>query len=642
MKRFNPILSCALISVSLLAFNAQADDKILPQAPAEQSLKEVVVTATKLDSDVHTVGSSVTVISGKELENKQKSSLIEALRSVASLDVVQNGGTTSVFIRGAESGHTLVLLDGIELNDPSSANHSYDLSHMTVANIERVEIVRGPQSTLYGSDAMGGVINIITKQGKGKPTGSLSTEGGSFNTYNEKAGLSGGTDLLNYALGISRTDSDGISAASRKYGNHEDDGYENTTVSSRFGITPSANFQADAILRYIKAKNDLDNAGGSGGDDPNFTAETEQLFLRTQARLIMLDNLWEQKMGVSLGKIERDYQNKADAASANVRDTTYKGDSLKFDWQHNLYLTDANTLTFGLETEKEQLDSDDTRGGTGWSSSSSIDKKETRTSGYYVQDQISLWQCWNTTLGVRLDDHSRFGSQSTYRLASSYLVKPTGTRIKGSLGTGFKAPSLSQLYDPTYGNRELEPEKSIGWDFGVEQRLYLDWLSLELTYFDNSFRNMISYDPVTWQNINLRKTESHGVEVALGAKPTTEMSLRAGYTYTDTEDKSTGKDLLRRPKNKLFCDLDYRLMDKAHVYLGLISVGKRYDIDNSWPANTVTLKRYNLVNVALSYDVTEHFQLTARVDNLNDAHYEEVYGYGTTGRAGYAGVRMSF
>jgi vitamin B12 transporter len=279
----------------------------------------IVVTATKTKQPQAEVASSVTVITAEELQMTRKEMVLDVLRYATGLDVIQNGGVgtlANISIRGSGAGHTLVLMDGVEMNDPMSPDRSFNFGHLTVDNIEQIEVVRGPQSMLYGSDAMGGVINIITRKGEGKPKYFLSGEGGAYNTFRGTAGVSGGTDLINYSLSLSRFDTKGFSAASDKYGNMEQDGYGNTSFSARFGLTPIKNLDVDFIGRYTNAKTDLDVRGGEGGDDPNYTADAKQFFLRAQADLRLLDGKWGQKLGFSFSNNDRNYQNNKDPQRA--------------------------------------------------------------------------------------------------------------------------------------------------------------------------------------------------------------------------------------------------------------------------------------------------------------------------------------
>jgi len=612
-------------------------------------LDEIVVTANRSETALDEIGSSISVLTREEIEQSKKAFVLDLLRSVPSLDVVRSGGPggqTYVGIRGAKSEHTLVLLDGVRMNDPSAPGSSFNFANLNTDNVERIEVLRGPQSTLYGSDALGGVINIITRRGKGKPSGFVSAEGGSFSTAREKAVVSGGTDVLRYSLGLSREDTGGISSAGKQYGNHETDGYHATSVSTRLGVTPSRIFDVDCIVRYLDTKSDMDNGGGSGQDDPNFIVRSKQVFVRGQGRLSLFDDLWEQKLGISFSNLDREYRNDTDASHpSDLEHSSYHGESLAFDWQHILHLHKTNTLTLGVDTREEKAHSDYYSESSYGPYSSVFPKESDRITGYYLQDRISLWNAWFTTLGVRLDDHSRFGTEATYRFTSSYLVRQTDTRIKGSYGTGFKAPSLYQLYEPTYGNQALNPEKSDGWDIGVEQALFDGHAELDATWFSNNFEDLIEFDTSASKYKNTARAQSYGVELSAMVRPMDDLTLRAGYTRTKTRDKSTGLELLRRPENKFSFDAHYHFLEKGNANLEIAYTGKRQDsfFDPLTYASTrVELGGYLLVNLAASYDVTRWLQLFARVDNLLDREYEEVKGYGAPGIGGYGGVKVTF
>jgi len=584
----------------------------------------------------------------KEIENKKAKTVLEVLRGVPGLDVVQTGGPgrlTRILIRGAKSEHTLFMIDGVEMNDPMEPGRSYDLSKLTVDNIERIEILRGPQSTLYGSDAIGGVINIITKKGEGKPKFFLSGEGGTYYTFREAAGLSGGTKWVNYSLSISRFDTKGFSAADKKYGNREKDGHENTSLSARLGFTPKENLEVDFILRYIDAKTDLDQGGGRGKDDPNSVFDSRQLFFRTQGKLLLFSGLWEQKLGFSLSDHDRDYRDDKDAQ--HPYDSSrgfYDGKMWKVDWQHNLYLHKTNTLTFGVEYEKERGESEYSWESAWGPGKSVFPEKSANIKGLYILDKVALYESLFATLGIRVDDHSRFGSETTYRIAPAYLFKKTGTKIKATYGTGFKVPSLYQLYAPAtawgpIGNENLKPEKSKGWDAGVEQYLFKDRLKLGATYFRNDFEDLIDFD---WAKgyVNIAKAKTEGAEIFASVRPIEDLTIGASYTYTDTEDKKTGKRLLRRPLRKGSLNLNYRFLNKGNANLDVIYVGKRDD----WAPypKRGEVGGYTLVNLAASYDIFKNIQVFGRVENLFDRKYEDVWGYGTPGLSLFGGIKISF
>ena len=643
MKSLISILLFLILSI-LFPFPLFAQEK-------EVTLEKVVVTATRVETPTEEIASSMTIISSKEIERKQKTTVLEALRDIPGLDVVQTGGVgshTSIFLRGANSEHTLVMIDGVEVNDPISPGRSYDFAHLTVDNIERIEIIRGPQSTLYGSDAIGGVVNIITKKGEGKPKFFLSAEGGSFTTFREATGISGGNKWVNYSFALSRFDTEGISAASKKDGNYEKDGYENTSLSARLGFTPMDNIDIDFILRYIDAKTELDNFSGFGGDDPNYVQKSKQFFFKTQVGLSLFDQVWSQKLGLAINDHKRDIKNNKDSQHPfDSEKGRYDGQLLKFDWQHHLKLHRTNALTFGLDLDREEGKSRYYWESIWGPGQSIFPKKTADIKGYYIQDEIKLWDRFFATFGIRIDDHSRFGTETTYRIAPAYLIKETDTKIKGTFGTGFKAPSLYQLFAPAtlwgpIGNKDLKPEKSRGWDFGIEQELLKKSVVLGATYFRNDFKDLIQFD---WGQgyINIAKAKTEGVELFASAKPIDDLTLRINYTYTDTEDETTGEALIRRPKNKIGFDINYHFLNNGNVNLGVIYVGKRDDLDFSIsPSRRVKLDQYTLVNLAVSYDITKNFQLFGRVENLLDKEYEEVKGFGTPGLSFFGGMKLSF
>ncbi|MBA7490465.1 Vitamin B12 transporter BtuB [subsurface metagenome] len=621
---------------------------VLAEEKKDKTLKHyIVVTATKTEQPQAEIGSSTTVITADDLKKTGKENVLEALRSVPGLDVAQTGGVgklSNIFIRGSGSEHTLVMIDGVEMNDPMSPGRSFDFAHLTVDNIERIEVVRGPQSTLYGSDAMGGVIHIITKKGKGKPKLFISVEGGTYNTFREAIGLTGGTEWLNYSLGISRFDTTGFSSSHKKYGNTERDGYGNTSLSIRVGFTPVKNLNINSVVRYTSARNDLDLNGGEGGDDPNYTDNSKQLFFRTQVNLRLLNGKWEQKISFSLSNHNRNNQNDKDTQHPyDSMKSFYNARMLKIDWQHNFYLHKTNTLTIGLEYEEEKGDSEYSWESAWGPGRTVFPKKMAYTTGFYLQDGIKLLESFFITLGMRVDNHSCFGSVTTYRIAPAYFFK-TGTKFKATYGTGFKAASLYQLYAPAtawcpIGNENLKPEKSKGWDVGIEQYLLEDRLTLGATYFRNDFEDLIQFD-WTRGHINIAKVETKGMEIFISALPLEDLVIQGNYTYTDTEDKEIGEKLLRRPKHKGNLSLNYRFSKKGNINLGVIYVGERDDL-YPYPYR-VEAEAYTLINLAAFYDITENLQLFCRMDNLFDKDYEEIKGWGTARRSFYGGLKATF
>jgi vitamin B12 transporter len=594
-------------------------------------VKPIVVTATKVAVPASSVGSSMTVIDGAQLQERQCVSLVDALRGVPGVDLIQSGGRAgiaSASIRGSQTEQILVLVDGVELNDPVKPGRGVDLSDISVANVDRIEVLRGPQSTLYGADAIGGVINIITKKGQGPVGGDVKVEAGSFNTWNERMEVRGGNESGHFAVGAAREDSDGISSASEKNGNTEKDGYGRTELSGRFGWTPVDEYGVDAVVRWTKADSDYDGFENGMPVDSDDRAEQDRLMVNANGRLSLADGLWRQRLGGALVDHNRnDYSSMGSSA--------FDSQLAKVDWQNDLYLGEHQVVTAGLEVEEEEAES--VYEAMGYIDR--FDNHSAQNKAAYVQDHVTAGAV-AAVAGMRVDDHEAFGSETTWRVAPVYTVVGTGTRIKASYGTGFKAPSLFQLYS-IYGSPDLNPETSVGWDAGVEQDLMGGLYTVGATFFHNQFEDMIDYDFAMSQYNNIGEAAAQGIEAFVAARPVTNLTMRASYTFTDTENKETGAELYRRPRNKAALDATYAFTTKARGTASLTYVGESSDIDYT-VYQTTTLDSYILANVNAEYDLRKNVTLFGRVENLFDEEYEQVFGYGTPGRAGYGGVKMTF
>jgi vitamin B12 transporter len=634
--------SLPILCIPILMFCLPANSEEPLEADHEE---KVVVTAHRDEIPQDQVGSSVTVITAEDLDRTGKTLVLDALRSVPGLEVARNGGpggTTSVFLRGANAEHTLVLVDGVEANDPIAPTRAFDFSSLAVNNIDRIEILRGPQSTLYGSDALGGVIHIITKNGGGDLSGHLSAEAGSFSTTRATAGVHGGGERTWYSIGITGLDTDGISAAAETDGNLEDDNSSNRSLSARLGHQATENLVLDLIFTGTSTDTDLDNFGGAFGDDPNSVGSSEQFTARARGVLTLLEGDWSQNFGLALTDYDRSFDNPVDAVHPDdLSNSRYESRLLKLDWQNRLRLDENHNLVFGVEAEEEEGESKYFSDGMFGPFTDLFTRQSARTTGLYFQDHMKVGDSLFATVGFRVDDHSRLGSQATFRGAFSWKAGDRGTRIKGSIGTGFKAPSLFQLYS-SFGSISLAPEESTGWDAGVEQKLAGGKLVLGATWFQNDFDNLIQFDGGSFTYANIARAETRGVEFTTAATPSDRIDLMFGYTWTDTEDRSTGEELLRRPAGKLSLAAHYRVTDSLGLNLDLVRVGPRDDLDfSAFPAARVELLEYTLLNLAAGWQVTPRVRLNVRIENVLDEEYQEVLGYGAPGLGAYAGFKLT-
>ncbi|NQU40963.1 MAG: TonB-dependent receptor [Lentisphaerae bacterium] len=597
-------------------------------ALANVSLAEIVVSAGRVPMASEDVASSVTSISGAELERLQVTTLPEAVRLVPGVHVVRNGGpgqTASLYIRGAKPEHVLYLIDGMEVNDPSLIGRSGDLTLLDVADIDHVEVLRGPQSAVYGSDAMGGVVNVITRKGKGAPQVNLTAEAGSFETYRESLAVSGGTGIVDYAFTATRVDSEGISAANEADGNTEKDGFDRTGLSGRFGITPSENLSFDFVARYSKDSVEYDDGAGAGGDALDNVADSERFFFGGSAKLGLLDSQWQQRLSASTTSHRRDFMS---TWGANWFDSSL----LKAGWQHDLYYKDMNVLSAGVEIEQETAETD------------SLPEVDSDIKSLFAEDRLHMGDLV-LVAGIRLDDHDTFGDEVTGRVGATLKLDEIGMRLKSSYGTGFKAPSLYQLYAPAsafgvIGNAELMPETSTSWDAGIEQRLADDRVTVGVTYFDSEYEDLIDFVD---GYVNQSVATIRGVECSARMDLCEDLSIGGSYTYTDSEGEA-GKKLSRRPRHRASADIAYRCGDDITLSLTGIYVGEREDAYYSlteFMTVSEDLPSYVVVDLAASWRLCENMTLFGRVENLFDEEYEELSGFGTPGISGYGGVRIT-
>ncbi len=622
-----PVLATAFSAVFFIGTmgSSQAQDA------TPQRLDEVVVTATRTPVPIEQTTNSVTVIDAEAIAAKQVDTVLDVLRTVRGLDVRQAGGIggqTSVFMRGGNSNHTLVLIDGVQVNSPTTG--AFDFADLTVENIERIEVIRGPQSTLYGSDAIGGVINIITKKGVGPVSGFASSEYGSFNTFQERAGLSGGTERYDYALTVTRLDSDGISRANEKDGNPEEDGYENTTVSGRFGVAVLGDGRLDATVRYTKSDSDID-AAFPFADDLDSSSERDALVLSTTFSK-PITSWWDQRLQLSLNDDDlagKDQDEPTDFSPTGDNGFQIDIQAKRLDWQHDFMLTEQATITAGYELEHQKARSRE-----------NFTKSLTNHAGY-AQLQLNPVDNLFLVAGGRFDANTLYENKLTYKFSASYHLDQTGTTLRSSYGTGFRGPSLNELLFPGFGNLDLEPETSTSYDVGIEQQVFTQ-LVLGATYFHNSFDGLIvgTFDPATnlFQAENINEARSRGIEAYMRVSPMDNLDVQATYTHTATRDRETRLRLARRPVNKGNLNIMYAPWDVLRMNLDLLQLGSSFNDT----FNNQRVAGYGVVNLSGSYDITENFQAFVRVDNLLDHEYEEISGFGTFGRSAFGGLKLMF
>jgi vitamin B12 transporter len=610
-------------------------------AQAQDELPSVVVTATRIPTPASEVASSFTVITADDIAQKQAPTLPDILADVPGIDVAQTGGPgglTNVYIRGASNNEAKVLIDGIDVSDPSSVQGSFDFAHVLTSDIERVEVLRGPQSGLYGGDAIGGVINIITKSGEGPLKLKASTEGGSFGTLNETTGASGSQGPLSYVFDVAHfysgatpvTPSDLLPPGVPVH----KDSYENETGSTKLGLKLGDNLDLGFVARSIDYT--LDNTG-TVSEPLRDELGSRQLFTRTTLHAIAFDGRLDQTFGIGY----TDYHNRffdpnfALALPPNPGD--FGGDRLKFDWQGNIKLGKGQVVTLGAEHELDRVDAT-----TAVPPSLAA---QYRNDAGYAQLQSSFGGRLFNTLSLRYDGNSQFGGQATYREAPAYLIAATGTKLKASVGTGFNPPTLTELHQnfptfPFFANPALHPETSVGYDLGFEQAALDGRVTFGSTYFRNDIENLINLNATATSFVNVGKATSWGAENFVSYQPWRSLKLRADYTYTVAEDDVLQMELQRRPRNKASVDAAWQATPALLLSATVLYIGPWADVNRALlPQNG---NGYTVVNIAGSYDLGHGVTGFARIDNLLDRHYQNPIGFERPGFGIFAGVRVAF
>ena len=617
--------------LALLAFALPA------RAQTTVELPQIVVSPTGVPTPASEVANSVTVITGEQMQREQRRTVTDALETVPGLQVVQNGtagSQTSVFIRGTNSNHVKVLIDGIDVSDPSNPNGAFDFAHLLTADIDKIEVLRGPQSGLYGASAIGGVISITTKKGSGPAKVSGYVEGGSFGTFNQSIGVSGSQDQFNYAFNVAhfRYENQPVTPAymvppgAQAIGN----AYDNKTLSTKLGYDFNKNLSVNFVGRYIDAVLHYSD------DDPNAfpgaTFPTQSVYKnwnfygRGEAVWTALDGRLTNTFAVNYTNYAR--ENK-DPDSNPL--TTFNGETEKYEWHGNFTVMPGQILVAGLERQNDRANSD------------TVDAKTGNSAGF-LELQSEIAKRFFFVANIRHDDNDAFGGHDTWRVAPAFIVPGTETKLKASYGTGFKAPDLYQLYgNGPYGfmgNPSLLPETSRGYDLGFEQPLLNDRVRFGVTYFRNDINDLIDYNATFTSLVNIGNAVTYGEEAFVAVTVNDQLRARLDYTHTTAKDADTDTDLLRRPRDKYSVTATWQPLDKLTISPTVIYLGRWLDINRSTFANEEGGDVF-IVNLAAEYAVDPHATVFARVDNLFNKQYEEPLGWLQPGLSVYGGVRFT-
>ncbi len=643
LRRLNAVLLLCLACLGAGPAWAQTQPQ---DNSAFGTMQPIVVSPTGFPTPLDEIGSTVTVITADDIERKQERDLPAALKDVPGLFVEQsNPGTiANLFIRGTDSNHTKFLIDGIDVSDPSQPSGTFDISQLQTWDIERIEVLRGPQSGLYGSDAIGGVVNIVTKTGSGPMQATAMTEGGSFDTFNQAASVSGSQGRANYAFAFDHlhyADLPEVPANLLAPGEAGiGDAFGERTYSTKLGADLTDDLNVGLVARYYESmlRTTADDDFITGPDPTQSLQDERAGFTRGTATLKSFDGTLEDEFGVAYTRYHRIN------ITPSVGIFTADGDRTKLDWHATAHLGQDRTAVIGVEDEEDRLILGQPLNAT------------MNDAGGFAEYHTPVFDRLYANLTGRADANNRFGRAYTYRFAPAYFVPGTGTQLKASYGTGFKAPSLEQLFvsfPPTFfANPNLRPEKSSGYDAGFEQPVFEKRLSFGATYFHNHIRDLIEQPAGSNMDINVAAATAYGVESFVEAKPVARIDLRADYTYTQaasdapiTNSSGTvvGDALTRRPKHKASVDATWTPIDPLSLTATWLYIGARFDNNRDF-SNPLPLhvNSYNTINLAASYKATGYATFFGRITNLLDRSYQDPTGFLGPGLGVFAGVKLSW
>lgn len=592
---------------------------------SEKTNSPVLVTASRIETPMDQIGKSATVIDSAQIEQNKNSFLGNLLETTPSLRVRQNGGPgtfSPIQIRGSTPSQVLVLINGFPVLDASNfgGDASDLIQNFYMDDVERIEIVRGPLSTLYGADALGGTINIITKKGAAEPSGNIYFEGGTKNTFRESGTLQASYENIDYAFTVIRNDSDGLDSH---------DVFNATTLSTTLGTKLADNVSVNNFLRYTRSRVNFDELGSPPlfleVDDPTRLQESDFFVWGTEIAH-QINDLWEQKLRYSYNNVDSGITDKIDPADMPVPGlllrTRSEGITHNVELLENFYGLENHILTLGLEYERQEAETS-TRlfGIPPGKLNRHVDNK-----AVFIQDQLTLFEKLFFTSGLRVDHFASFGTTVNYAFSLAYLLKELGTKIKANFGTAFNDPSLTQLFDPVIGNPGLEPEEVIGFDFGLEQKLFDEKIWLSATFFRQDYEELITISRVVTpagifrRAINSGKALAQGLELESRLRLIENVDIGVNYTLTDSELEAPNTRIPEIPDAQVSVFADCRLWEKIRVHLNIDFVDDSLIAPiPGFPKNEAR----TTVDMAVNYDVCPGFSVFGRIENLFNEKYKD-------------------
>ncbi len=653
------VLLAALLSTSALSALAQNSVVNLP---------DLVVTATRVPTLIEQIPAGVTVITRAMIEQRGYATLAEAMSAVPGAHMVQSGGpggNASLFLRGTNSNHVLVLRDGVPITDPSDPGGAFNFGVDTLADIDRIEIVRGPMSALYGSGAIGGVVNLITSHGTGKPVQTVEIGFGWPRALRGSVGASGSEGMFDYRIGVATQSERGFDTTPQRESVYTGarNPYLANTGSLEFGVTPIEGTRAFVAVRARSAQFNIDELGFPGYDARRYTGNDDVFHGRVGVTSRFLDDRWETSLIVGQLVSNRRYYQPLEAADPNATssDSRFRGQQTIVQWENKFAVPDwgmarDTAILFGYQHIASSSRADLSANFGGFPYQNSVRASGRQDAGH-VGVQTTLANRLTLTADARQEQGSYGGGAFTWRTGGVVAVPEAWSRLKASIGTGFRAPSLFDLFgidtSGYVGNRNLRPERSVGWEAGwaidVPAFGRRDFVTLDVTYFENRIRDMIatvfnsSFTASTTQNVNRAKTR--GTEIALTARPLSWVEASVAYTWTDARNQANNTRLLRRPIDQVSANMRLTPLPGLTIAPELVYTGSFQDFiidDSGFQGGVGRAKPGVIFNLNVSYVITPTLTGFIEGRNIGGSRFEPTNGFQTPGARVLAGVRAKF
>lgn len=612
--------------MTLLKYSAAA--LVLLPVPAFAD-DDIVVTASGFEQPRSETGQAISVLDEERLEELQSVSISDALRTLPGIAVATRGpvgSQSSVFIRGGNSSQTLVLIDGVRINDPSSPNAAFDFGALLTGNIGRVEVLRGPNSIIWGSQAIGGVINVQSLAPTDDLVARAGVEYGYADSVRASANLSGTSGSVEGSFGGAFYRTDGISALA---GGTEKDGYDNWSANGRLKVNLAANVALDFRGYYNRGTIEYDSPFGAGANALP-VSRNRQFVGYVGAQFDLADGRLRNRISYARTDITRIG---TDPVVFSFNNFDVKGTIDRFEYHGSYDIADAATLVFGAEHER-------TFASTSFEGAPA-DRARNRVSSGFGQVILRPVKGLTLTGGIRHDDYSDYGGQTTLGANVAYTPNDGKTTVRATYGEGFRAPTLSEG-QPPFGNPDLKPETARNFDIGAEHRFLDGKAQAYVTYFNRKSTDLIAFSFTTFQSENIDRVRSEGVELGFAVQPTEKLSLQANYTLTNAINRSAGANfgnrLALRPQHLGSFTADWQTPWRLKVGATLLLAGDSFD--NA--SNTVRLDGYALAHLRAAFPISDRFELYGRVENVFDTDYVQVAGYNSYGRNAHVGVRATF